>query len=353
MNLWEGGALWGLRQLDPELAHGLSIRALQLGLVPAAPPDSSARLRTEIAGLTLPNPLGLAAGFDKNAQAMGPLADAGFGFVELGAVTPRAQPGNPRPRLFRLTQDQAAINRFGFNNDGADLIARRLAFRPAGAVIGLNLGANKDSSDRAADYAQVLRRCGPYLDFVTVNVSSPNTANLRDLQQDTALTALLSGVLETRQDVRPGLPVFLKVAPDLGDDEIAAIARVAMDSGIDAIIATNTTTDRQGLTSPGREQAGGLSGKPLFQKSTRALARFHVETGGAMPLIGVGGISSARDAYDKICAGASAVQLYTAMVFHGISLVRRITTDLDALLERRGTNVAAISGSQAAEWANR
>lgn len=334
------------RRIDPETAHGLALKALNLGLTRLPGQIISPRLRTTLAGLDLPNPVGLAAGMDKNGEALAPLARAGFGFLEIGATTPRPQPGNPKPRLFRLTEDHGVINRFGFNNLGMAAMATRLATRPRDAVIGLNLGANKDSEDRAADFARVLETCGPELDFATVNVSSPNTENLRDLQGKAALEALLRGVLATRDSLDRRIPVFLKIAPDLTEAEISDIAEVGGSVGIDAIIATNTTLDRTGLKSPARNEAGGLSGAPLFEKSTAVLTRLHAETGGAIPLIGVGGISSGAQAYEKIRAGASAVQLYSALVYGGISLAERIVRDLDDLLERDGVaNVADAVGT--------
>ncbi|HHX91268.1 MAG TPA: quinone-dependent dihydroorotate dehydrogenase, partial [Paracoccus sp.] len=265
--------------------------------------------------------------------------------------TPRPQPGNPRPRLFRLTADRAVINRFGFNNDGAGAIAARLAKRPAGGIIGLNLGANKDSAERAGDFARVLRRCGAHVDFATVNVSSPNTEKLRDLQGPAALRALLAGVMEARAELPRPIPVFLKIAPDLAAEELAELAGVALDSGLDAIIATNTTLAREGLTSPHAAEAGGLSGKPLFEKSTRVLAQLSALTGGRIPLIGTGGIDSAETAYAKIRAGASAVQLYSALVYHGFALVGEIARGLEALLERDGhANIAQAVGTGRGEW---
>ena len=351
MQLIERLGLAALRQFDPETAHGLALRALQAGLAPLPGPVSSARLATQVAGLALPNPVGLAAGFDKNATALAPLARAGFGFVEVGAATPRPQPGNPRPRLFRLTEDQAAINRFGFNNEGMEAIAARLAKRPKGMVLGLNLGANKDSPDRAQDFARVLAHCGPYLDFATVNVSSPNTEKLRDLQGGAALAALLAGVMETRSALARPIPVFLKIAPDLGHDELAELAQVAQTAGVDAIIATNTTLSREGLQSAHKTQAGGLSGAPLFEKSTRILAQVSQLTQGRIPLIGVGGVGTAEQAYEKIRAGASAVQLYTAMVFGGLGLAAEIARGLDRLLERDGfDSVAQAVGSGRGAW---
>lgn len=351
MQLIERLGLAALRQFDPETAHGLALRALQAGLAPLPGPVSSARLATQVAGLALPNPVGLAAGFDKNATALAPLARAGFGFIEVGAATPRPQPGNPRPRLFRLTEDQAAINRFGFNNEGMEAIAARLAKRPKGMVLGLNLGANKDSPDRAQDFARVLAHCGPYLDFATVNVSSPNTEKLRDLQGGAALAALLAGVMETRSALARPIPVFLKIAPDLGHDELAELAQVAQTAGVDAIIATNTTLSREGLQSAHKTQAGGLSGAPLFEKSTRILAQVSQLTQGRIPLIGVGGVGTAEQAYEKIRAGASAVQLYTAMVFGGLGLAAEIARGLDRLLERDGfDSVAQAVGRGRGEW---
>ena len=351
MTLSEKLGLALLHRVDPEVAHGLSIKALKLGLVPAPGPVTSPRLRTQLAGLDLPNPVGLAAGYDKNAEALAALARSGFGFVEVGAATPRPQPGNPKPRLFRLTEDRAAINRFGFNNDGMEAIAARLARRPKNAVIGLNLGANKDSADRAGDFARVLTCCGAHLDFATVNVSSPNTEKLRDLQGKAALTALLTGVMQARDALTQPIPVFLKIAPDLSEAELADIAEVAREVKLDAIIATNTTLARDGLQSPQRGEAGGLSGAPLFEKSTRVLAQLSVLTEGAIPLIGVGGISSAEDAYAKIRAGASAVQLYTALVYRGMSLVPEIARGLDALLARDGfATVAEAVGTKREDW---
>ncbi|MCR9111135.1 quinone-dependent dihydroorotate dehydrogenase [Marivita sp. XM-24bin2] len=348
MSLIEKTGLRLLHRLDPETAHGLALKALQLGLTPSSGTVTSPRLRTTLAGLTLPNPVGLAAGFDKNATALRPLSRAGFGFLEVGGATPRPQPGNPKPRLFRLTEDRAVINRFGFNNDGMSAIATRLKDRPQEAVIGLNLGANKDSENRAADFATVLATCAAHLDFATVNVSSPNTEKLRDLQGKDALSALLAGVMETRNALDRPIPIFLKIAPDLTDAEIADVAEVALSSGIDGLIATNTTLDRDGLNSAHRDEKGGLSGRPLFEKSTRVLAQLYRATEGSVPIIGVGGISSADDAYTKIRSGASAVQLYSALTYEGLSLVPRIARGLDDLLKRDGFDTVAEAVGTAA-----
>lgn len=343
--------LAALHKMDPERGHGLALKALQMGLVRGGGAVSSARLRTSIAGLDLPNPVGLAAGFDKNAVALKALGQIGFGFVEVGAATPRPQPGNPKPRLFRLSEDRAVINRFGFNNEGMEAIATRLAARPKSGCVGLNLGANKDSADRAGDFAQVLRHCGPHIDFATVNVSSPNTEKLRDLQGTEALMALLAGVMEVRDALAKPIPVFLKIAPDLDAEGLEGIAEVALQSGLDAVIATNTTLDRAGLQSPHKDEMGGMSGAPLFDKSTRVLARLSQLTQGRVPLIGVGGVSSAQTAYDKIRAGASAVQVYSALVYHGFSLISQINTELDALLARDGfANVAEAVGTGREAW---
>ncbi|MFZ3581163.1 quinone-dependent dihydroorotate dehydrogenase [Loktanella sp. DJP18] len=336
-----------LQQLDPERAHGLALQALKLGLGPTDGPVTSDRLRCRIAGLDLPNPIGLAAGFDKNATALGPLARSGFGFVEVGAATPRPQQGNDRPRLFRLTEDRAAINRFGFNNDGMDTIADRL--RGHKGIVGLNLGANKTSEDRAGDFARVLTRCGAHVDFATVNVSSPNTEKLRDLQGKAALAALLSGVMTANAALARPVPVFLKIAPDLTVAEIADVAEVANAAGIAGLIATNTTLDRHGLHGPHAGETGGLSGQPLFEKSTRVLAQLAELTD--LPVIGVGGVGSAEQAYQKIRAGASAVQLYTALVYGGLRLVDDIARGLDDLLARDGfATVAEAIGTGRADW---
>ena len=349
MRALEKIGLAALRRIDPETAHGLALRALNAGLGPRSGPVTSNRLKTRFAGLELPNPVGLAAGFDKNATALHALSKTGFGFLEVGAATPRPQPGNPKPRLFRLAQDQAAINRFGFNNDGMDAIANRLAQRPTDGVVGLNLGANKDSSDKAQDFATVLTRCGPVVDFATVNVSSPNTEKLRDLQGKAALAALLAGVMQARSDLADPIPVFLKIAPDLSENEIGEVAEVADASGIDAIIATNTTLDRSGLHGVHKAEMGGLSGQPLFEKSTRVLAQLAGLT--TLPIIGVGGVGSAEQAYQKIRAGASSVQLYTALVYGGISLAGEIAQGLDDLLKRDGfANVADAVGSGRSDW---
>ncbi len=348
IRLAERAALRALHRLDPERAHDLSLRALRTGLIPAPGPVTSDRLRVRLAGLDLPNPIGLAAGYDKDAAALAPLMRAGFGFLEVGAATPRPQAGNPRPRLFRLAADRAVINRFGFNNSGIGAIGPRLAARPDGIPVGLNLGANADSADRAGDYAAVLRAAGAAIDFAVVNVSSPNTAALRDLQGPAALRALLAGVMAARGAAGPA--IFLKIAPDLEDAALGEIAGIALEAGVQGIVATNTTLDRAGATGPHAAQAGGLSGAPLFERSTRVLARLSLATGGRLPLIGVGGVATARDALAKIEAGATAVQLYTALVYGGITLAHRLPRELDALLAARGTTATEAVGVGRGRW---
>lgn len=355
MSLIESLGLSMLHKLNPEHAHDLSIRALSMGLVPLpGAPYSTDRLQTQIAGLSLPNPLGLAAGYDKNARAVAPLMGAGFGFIEVGAATPLPQPGNPKPRLFRLTDDRAIINRFGFNNEGVEVIAARLSARaeayPKAIPVGLNIGANKTSTDRAADFATVVSAAGDVADFLTVNVSSPNTEKLRDLQGPEALAALLDGVMQAREELETRPPVFIKIAPDLDDQSLADIASVAMNAGIDAIIATNTTLSRDGLGDIRRQEAGGLSGMPLFDPSTRILARLYQLTQGTIPLIGVGGITSSGDCWQKIRAGATALQIYSALIYQGFSLIGRILSELDERLEAENISLEELTGSGYEDW---
>lgn len=355
MNLIERIGLASLHMLDPEKAHDLSILALERGLAPlAGKPATSDRLRTRLAGLDLPNPVGLAAGLDKNARALPALMRAGFGFIEVGAATPRPQPGNLKPRLFRLTEDRAIINRFGFNNEGAEIIAQRLARRPnaypAGIPVGLNIGANKDSQDKSADFATVVRIAGGVSDFLTVNVSSPNTEKLRDLQGPDALAALLDGVIRTRDALPNRPPVFVKIAPDLDDAALADIAAVAIAAPVDGIIATNTTLTRNGISSPHAHQTGGLSGAPLTRMSTHVLAKLAAQVACRLPIIGVGGVGSTEDAWQKLRAGASAVQIYSALIYQGFSLANRIATELDERLAREKITLPELTGSGIKDW---
>ena len=332
-----GAAL--LRRLDPETAHGLAIRALQLAPLPAPKPDDPV-LRTRIGRLELPNPVGLAAGLDKNGEALHGLARLGFGFVECGSVTPRPQPGNPRPRLFRLTEDRAIINRMGFNNAGLEAFAARLERRPRTVVVGANLGANKDTEDKAADYVLGLARLKGLADYVTVNVSSPNTPGLRALQGRAALDDLLGRLSEARDD--DPTPVFLKIAPDLSSDEIGMIVEAGLDHRLDALVVSNTTLDRPAsLRSPHRNEAGGLSGAPVQARARAALQAAAEASAGRLPLIAVGGIDSGDEAYARIRAGACAVQLYSALVYDGPGLVGRIKRDLADRLRADGFASAA------------
>ena len=331
-----------LFRLDPETAHDAAIWALSNGLVPsAACADPDPILKTRHWGRCFATPIGLAAGFDKNAQAVDALLAQGFGFVEIGSVTPRPQPGNPKPRLFRLSQDQAVINRMGFNNDGIAVVADRLAQRKKlGAhpgPVGVNLGKNKTTQDAARDYEAGVMSLGPLADYLVVNVSSPNTPGLRDLQGRDALQALLTRVLEARNGVAPDVPVLLKVAPDLSEDDKSDIAHVVLQTGIDGMIISNTTLARPDhLSSADRGETGGLSGAPLLDKATRILSDFYRLTDARVPLIGVGGVSSGKQAYAKIRAGASLVQLYSALVYQGPGLARRIADDVAILLREDG-----------------
>jgi dihydroorotate dehydrogenase len=337
---WRDMAAASLRLLDPEDAHRLTLAALALGLGPVdrTPPDPVLAVR--VAGLDLANPIGLAAGFDKDAKAPAALLRAGFGFVECGTTTPHAQSGNPRPRLFRLPEDRAVINRMGFNNAGHEAFAAGLSASRGPGVVGANLGANKDSQNRALDYVLGLQRLWPLADYFTLNVSSPNTPGLRDLQGKADLEDLLGAVGEARRNLaaRHGpRPIFLKIAPDLTEANIRDVVEVAMNGGVDALIISNTTLARPaGLSGAARNETGGLSGPPLFAASTHVLRWARAVSGGRLALIGVGGIASAWDAYAKIRAGASALQLYTALAYEGPALVARLKSDLAALLRADG-----------------
>ena len=351
MSLLHGIVARSLRLLDAEDAHRLTLRALKAGLGPAASRRADPILATRLAGLDLPNPIGLAAGFDKNAEAPGALLRAGFGFVECGTTTPRPQPGNPRPRLFRLTEDRAVINRMGFNNEGLEAFATRLQARRASGVVGANIGANKDSTDRIADYIAGLQRLWGLCDYFTLNISSPNTPGLRDMQRAGALGDLLGAVAAARAALaRPqgDRPVLLKVAPDLEDAAVGGIVEATVRFGIDGLIVGNTTLARPAnLAGRRRGESGGLSGAPLMTPSTRLLNRFHQAARGRLVLVGVGGIGSGKDAYAKIRAGASAVQLYTALAFQGPALIVSMRRELAALLRADGFRSAADAiGSQ-------
>lgn len=335
-------------RLDAERAHRLTIDALKLrsgsGFTPD--PGSTPTLETTVAGLRFPNPVGLAAGFDKDAEVFEQMLSLGFGFVEIGTLTPRAQVGNAQPRLFRLSLDRAVINRMGFNNRGqADALGRLSKRYRTRGIVGVNIGANKDSADRIADYVEGIRAMSPVADYLTVNISSPNTPGLRQLQDEGALRALLSAVHEVRDANGP--PIFLKVAPDLGEGEPDQIVRVAIEHKIDAIIVANTTVSRPLLKSRLADEQGGLSGEPLKKLALKALRDFRAASGGKVPLIGVGGIANADDAWERICAGASLVQLYSAMVYEGPGIARQIRKGLAERVRREGFgNIAEAVGTE-------
>ena len=340
-----------LRRLPAETAHKTTVRLLKAGLGPKIGAIARPELQTSVGGLALPNPVGLAAGFDKNAEVPDAMLRAGFGFTECGTVTPRPQAGNPLPRLFRLPDHGAVINRMGFNNAGLDVFAQRLRARQGQpGIVGANLGANKDSKDRIADYLEGLSRLWGLADYFTINISSPNTPGLRKLQGADEMDELLERIAMTRSKLSaggPNYPVFLKVAPDL---DVAAIPRVVEQVrlyALDAVIVANTTIDRPDyIGAQWAEEAGGLSGQPLFEKSTRLLSQFHDASDGKIDLIGVGGIGSGAQAYAKIKAGAKAVQLYSALVFSGPQLVSEICDDLSARLKADGfTSIAEAVGT--------
>ena len=339
-----------LRLLPPETAHRCAIRALRAGLAPGHAAVDPPALTTRVWGLTFSNPVGVAAGFDKDAEVFAPLLARGVGFAEIGTVTPRPQPGNPKPRIFRLTQDGAVINRLGFNNRGMAAAATRLSKRdPARGVVGVNIGRNKDSVDALADYRACFETLAPLADYVTVNISSPNTPGLRDLQARAELEKLVAAMHEARAALGLSLPILVKIAPDLDDVAKADIAAVAVERNVDGLIVSNTTIARPPtLTSSARDEAGGLSGRPLLAPSTALLADLYRRTEGRVPLIGVGGIASAAEAYAKIRAGASLVQLYTALVYQGLGLVGEIKTGLAQKLAADGfASVAEAVGADA------
>jgi len=326
--------------LDSEKAHRLAIQGLKLA--PSLPPARSGRLAVRVAGIDFPNPVGVAAGFDKDAEVPDQLLGIGFGFTEAGSITPLPQAGNPKPRLFRLVEDDAVINRMGFNNHGAQAALARLEKRDRhSGVLGINIGANKDSTDRIADYATMTELMAPHATYLAVNISSPNTPGLRALQDEGALIDLLDAVIDARAKAVASIqgqvpPIFLKVAPDLEAQDIDAIARIAIDKQLGALIVSNTTISRPALASRHAGEAGGLSGAPLRPLALQRIRDFRSATGGAMPLIGVGGIASSEHAWERIRAGASLVQLYSAMVYHGPNLGAQIAKGLERLMRRDG-----------------
>lgn len=326
-----------LFRLEAEAAHGLAIAGLKL--LPSRAPPVAGPLATRVAGIAFANPLGMAPGFDKDAEVADVVLGLGFGFVEVGTLTPRPQAGNPRPRLFRLEADRAVINRMGFNNRGQAAASARLAGRKKRGVLGINIGANKDSADRIADYVSGFNLMAPLADYITINVSSPNTPGLRDLQGDSELNDLLGAIAAGRSAGGP--PVFLKVAPDLDADSPARIVAAVARHAIDAIIVSNTTISRPPLQSRHRGETGGLSGEPLRELALAQLRAFRAATGGAIPLIGVGGIASAEHAWARIRAGASLVQLYSAMVYQGPGIAKTILAGLETLMKRDGFSAIA------------
>ena len=348
-----------LLAFDAETAHGLSIAALKTGLAPCPATVTDARLAVSVAGLSFPNPLGLAAGYDKNGEVPGALLKLGFGFVEAGTVTPRPQPGNPKPRLFRLPADHGVINRFGFNNEGHAALLKRLEDRRSkGGIVGVNIGANKDAEDRIGDYVTGITTFAAVASYFTVNVSSPNTPGLRSLQSRESLAELLAKVRVTRDAAtersghRP--PVFLKVAPDLSEEELDDIAAEVLDQKTDGLIVSNTTLARDGLADAETgKQAGGLSGRPVFARSTRVLAKLRKRVGSGLPIIGVGGVEDGETAMEKIRAGADLVQLYSCMVYGGPGLPARILREMGTILTRENaTHVSELKSSRLDHWAS-
>jgi dihydroorotate dehydrogenase len=349
--------LFGLGQalllaLDPERAHDLAVKSLELGLYPRATEPDDKRLAQRIFGLDFPNPIGMAAGFDKDARVPRELLATGLGFVEVGTLTPRAQSGNPLPRVFRSQADRAIINRLGFNNEGQEAALERLQRRPTG-VVGVNIGAGRDSSDRIGDYVSGIERMGSVASYFTVNISSPNTPGLRDLQAPETLDALLKRALTARGALANKPPLLVKLAPDLADADLPEVVDVIVANGVDGIVVSNTTLMRDGLKDATfARETGGLSGRPLFTRSTRMLARVYQLTRGKLPLVGVGGVDSGETAVAKIEAGASLLQLYTGLVFEGPGLIGRIKQALVVAIERAGAHdLKPLIGARADDWA--
>jgi dihydroorotate dehydrogenase len=339
--------------IDPEIAHWLAIRALRMSLPVANVPPPDPRLARKLMGLDFPNPVGLAGGFDKNAEAVDGLFRLGFGFVEIGTVTPRPQAGNPKPRLFRLKEDAALVNRLGFNNQGFDAAHRRLAARRSTGIVGVNIGINRDSADRVADYVAGISAFADIAGYFVVNISSPNTVGLRDLQAREALRDLLKRTLAARDNAPRRVPLLVKLAPDLSDGELAGVAEAVVEAGVDGVIISNTTTSRPEVTDQRwAGEKGGLSGRPLFRLSTIRLARFRRLVGTDLPIIGVGGVESGETAWAKFVAGADLVQLYTGMIYRGPGLPAAINRYLARRLDREGhASIANIVGMRNAEWA--
>ncbi|MBO0345438.1 quinone-dependent dihydroorotate dehydrogenase [Roseibium sp. CAU 1637] len=348
-----------LHQMDAETAHSVTIKALKAGLGGSAAKPADPRLETALWDLRFPNPLGMAAGFDKNGEVPDALLHLGFGYTEVGSVTPRAQAGNPRPRVFRLKADEGVINRYGFNNAGHQALRSRLEGRPSQrGVVGVNVGANKDASDRVADYVAGIHAFADLASYFTVNVSSPNTPGLRNLQARTALAELLTAVISARDErtqvIGRHVPVLLKIAPDVLEEELAEIVEEVLAKGLEGLIVSNTTLSRAGLKSTNHtEEAGGLSGRPVFRRSTIMLAKARKLAGPQLPIIGVGGIDSAESAWTKITAGADLLQVYSALTYKGTGLIGEILTGLSAKLDQHGlANLREARDRNLDAWAN-
>ncbi|MGO9171143.1 MAG: quinone-dependent dihydroorotate dehydrogenase [Rhodomicrobium sp.] len=342
----------GLFFLDPETAHEASLRALEAGIHPGPGKPDDPRLAATLFGLNFPNPIGVAAGYDKDARVYNALFAMGFGFAEAGTITPRPQAGNPRPRVFRLIGERAVVNRLGFNNGGHAAAQLRLASRPPKGILGINIGANRESADQIADYAAGVHAFGALASYLAINISSPNTPGLRDLQAPERLDALLKAVMEARASLPRAVPVLVKLAPDLDGDEVAPLMACLLAHKVDGAILTNTTLSRDGVPpSSHRGEGGGLSGRPLFARSTRMLAQCYLATGGKLPLIGVGGIDSPATAIAKIRAGASLLQLYTGLLYEGPGLLPAIKAALLAELARASAPLTSLVGTEARRWA--
>ncbi len=342
--------------LPPEEAHEVTVRALELGLFPRASCPDHPCLAVSFAGLMFPNPVGIAAGFDKNARVPDAVLALGCGFAEIGTTTPRAQAGNPRPRLFRLPRDRAVINRLGFNNEGHHAALERLRRRTPRGIVGVNIGANKDAEDRIADYVEGIDTFSSVASYVTVNISSPNTPGLRDLQTPEALDSLLRRLMRARAQLaaegKRSCPVIIKLSPDIAEDDLGAVVAQLVAHGVDGIAVSNTTLSRSGLSDPAAREAGGLSGRPLFRRSTVMLAKVFEATGGKIPLIGIGGIDSGEAALAKIAAGATLIQLYTGLIYEGPGLITRIKAHLtEAVRTARSAAITDLVGTDAKAWA--
>jgi dihydroorotate dehydrogenase len=352
MNRFWSAAQASLLFLDPETAHEASLRALEAGVYPRQGKPDDPRVAQTLFGLTFPNPIGIAAGYDKDARVYNALFGIGFGFAEAGTITPKPQAGNPRPRVLRLMRERGIINRLGFNSAGHSAALVKLASRPPRSVLGINIGANRDSSDPIADYVAGVHAFGSLASYLTVNISSPNTPGLRDLQAPDRLNALLEAVMAARSSLGRATPILVKLAPDLHDEDIAPVMQCLLAHGVDGVILTNTTLSREGIPADShRNESGGLSGRPLFKRSTRFLAKCYFATEGKLPLIGVGGVDSGAAAIAKVRAGASLIQLYTGLVYEGPMLLPDIKDALVAEIEATGKPLQSLVGTAADEWA--